>query len=297
MENDVAVGLDRLARFENRDGGWGYSAGQDSAVEPTAATILAHLAHSALPPERGLVWLERAQLADGSWGLNAASDESSWVTAWALWALAFAGRRGGRLERGAAWLAAVPVISFDDPETAPAMRRLLEVDPGATGWPWQPGEASWVTPTSIAVIAMCWSGLRDHPRLAQARWYLADRACSSGGWNFGNPVMLGRPIPPLVTDTGIALLALRQLGVPASDADVAGGLGWLGQVRPEDAGALDRAWACLGNGVWGRDVRLADAVRQDIRGKSRQSPGVTVLALAVGLMALAPVGRLLASVS
>jgi hypothetical protein len=292
MADDVIVaGFQRLAGYQNRDGGWGYAPGRESSVEPTAAACLAHLVQGAPAPHRALRWLEQAQMTDGSWAVSPSARDSSWVTAWAVWALARAGWRGERLEQGITWLACVPVLTFDDETTAAAVRRLLEVDPAATGWPWQPGEASWVTPTAMSAIALCACGLRALPRLAEARRYLADRACAIGGWNFGNPVMLGQAIPPQATDSGAALLALRHLDTPSSDKDVTGALAWLARLSSTDGSPLDRAWACIGLGVWGRPDRVLGPIREDIRAASDES-SLAALSLAMGLMALAPADRL-----
>ena len=87
--------------------------------------------------------------------------------------------------------------------------------------------------------------------------YLTDRRCAGGGWNFGNPVMLGANLPPRAHPTAWALLALaqqrrdaiRQEDVAALRAEMAhdGGalaLGWgllaLAALGEEDAGATAR---------------------------------------------------------
>ena len=134
-----------------------------------------------------------------------------------------AGVAGGATEsvqRGVRWLAEVPVLRLTDDASVEAMRRLLDLDAAVTGWPWQPGEASWVTPTAVAVLAMCAAGEGAHPRVAEAVAFLRDRACASGGWNFGNPVMIGKALPPTRPETGLALLALRAAGADATDAVV-----------------------------------------------------------------------------
>jgi len=59
---------------------------------------------------------------------------------------------------------------------------------------------------------------------------LLDRACPSGGWNAGNAVVYGVPLPPHPDDTAIALLALSaqkdhslvQLGVRSLELTASG---------------------------------------------------------------------------
>ena len=49
--------------------------------------------------------------------------------------------------------------------------------------------------------------------------YLTDRRCAGGGWNFGNPVMLGAGLPPRAHPTAWALLALARLKPDAIRAE------------------------------------------------------------------------------
>jgi hypothetical protein len=47
-------------------------------------------------------------------------------------------------------------------------------------------------------------------RIVEGERLLIDRACASGGWNFGNSAVLGQDLRPYVATTAIALLALQD---------------------------------------------------------------------------------------
>ncbi len=53
--------------------------------------------------------------------------------------------------------------------------------------------------------------MEDHERVKQGVAFLLDRQCTDGGWNFGNPVMLGKELAGYPATTAWALLALQGL--------------------------------------------------------------------------------------
>ncbi|WP_297715128.1 prenyltransferase/squalene oxidase repeat-containing protein [Thermoflexus sp.] len=216
-----------LENAQNPDGGWGYRPGGRSTVEPTGAALLAlaDLPESpALAPAR--LWLERAQHPDGGWGIHLEDPESHWCTAWGVLALLRLDPVAPPALRGVRWLLQASAIRIQADELTAEVRRIFGIDPTLRGWPWRPGEASWVEPTALALLALhVASAAADHrDRIEEAIRYLVDRRCQGGGWNFGNPFMLGAYLPPRPHPTAWALLALQAL---APDA-----------IRPEDIEAL-----------------------------------------------------------
>ena len=65
------------------------------------------------------------------------------------------------------------------------------------GWPWVDGTHSWLEPTAWAVLALGRAGRGEHPRVAEGRALIADRAIGSGGWNYGNPSVFGAACAPI----------------------------------------------------------------------------------------------------
>jgi hypothetical protein len=222
----TGASLSFLTASQNPDGGWTYAVDQPSCVEATAAATLAlrDRPDTAQARERGLAWLAAVQHRDGGWGFSAEDPESGWETAWAVLALADA-PGGEAARRGAAWLLTVNPGAVEDAMLAEA-REKLAIDASLYGWPWLPDQASWVEPTALALLALSAVPEADAPaaRLDEAVRYLSDRRCAGGGWNFGNPVMLGASLPPRPHPTAWALMALAKL---RSDA-----------IRPEDVVAL-----------------------------------------------------------
>jgi hypothetical protein len=217
-----------LARSQNPDGGWGYRFGSPSVTEPTAVVLIALSPDLEAAPavERARRWLQGAQRPDGGWGLDPTDPESHWMTAWGILGLARLDPHAPEVARGVRWLIELLIIRIEAAELTAEVRRILQIDPALRGWPWRPGEASWVEPTALALLALhAASAVETHrDRITEAVGYLADRRCVGGGWNFGNPFMLGANLPPRPHPTAWALLALRILSPRA--------------IRPEDVTAL-----------------------------------------------------------
>ena len=94
--------LPYLRAAQNDDGGWGFTQGLESRVEPTAWCVLALHEFSEGPgvdeaAARGFGYLERTQLPDGSWPATPGQEQGSWTTAPACWALR---RTANRRRRG-----------------------------------------------------------------------------------------------------------------------------------------------------------------------------------------------------
>lgn len=85
---------------------------------------------------------------------------------------------------------------------------VLQHDTTLEGWPWADGTSAWVEPTAYAVISLRRCGLGAHPRCRQGLALLRDRQCADGGWNYGNPGVLGEALESDVPPTGWAVLAL-----------------------------------------------------------------------------------------
>jgi hypothetical protein len=272
-----------LLATQNPDGGWGYAQGQTSTVETTSAVALS-LAESPQATEahhRALEWLRSAQHSDGGWGMSAGDAESGWPTAWALLALARRTPADDAVKRGIAWLLAVKTLQLEGDGLQREMRENFAIDPNLDGWPWLPGEASWVEPTALAMLALAaippTQALLD--RLTEGVRYLEDRRCLGGGWNFGNPVMLGGRLPARAHPTAWALLALNQAAPAAIRSDD------IASLRAEahrDGGALALAWSLLALRILGQDdPEIAERLmtQQQADGSWNGNPFHTAVAL------------------
>lgn len=204
--------LDSLRRFllagRNPDGGWGYSPGKASRLEPTCWALLAL---QGLVPDATLCttiehWPSRdGLLIEGPGGepnfafhalgllvLQALNGEHATTNV----ALIHALQRGGG-------------VRLDGPNVVNRQNNTLQ------GWSWIPDTFSWVEPTAWALLALkkCQRTVGaqiEDSRLAEAEALLLDRCCVLGGWNYGNSNMFGRELHPYVPTTAIALLALQS---------------------------------------------------------------------------------------
>ena len=209
--NEIAA---KLAAARHHDGGWGYS-GRSARTEPTALAILALSAsglNETLPASTA--WLLRRQRSDGGWAPDDNVSQSTWVTSIVLLT---PGLPAEPHRRGLDWLLHV---TNRDSWLVERIRAFLlgvqeEAGEGTTGWPFFPGTAGWVTPTSIAMLALR-SAARRYPndprikaRTEAGRDFLLARQCPDGGWNHGNSRALGVDLTSYPETTGQALLALR----------------------------------------------------------------------------------------
>ena len=246
-----------LSATQNPDGGWGYAPGQASTVEATAAARLA--LRDLAADGSGVAWLRTAQHADGGWGIGAGDPESGWPTAWAVLALArLAGVTDAAVSRGVAWLLSVKTLQVAGDGLQRQVREQFAIDATLRGWPWLPGEAAWVEPTALTLLALAdappSATLQD--RMAEAVRLLADRRCRGGGWNFGNPIMLGGQLPARAHPTAWALLALARVAPQVIRPEDVATL--RAEVR-RDGGALALAWGVLALRVLGQDAVEASA--------------------------------------
>ncbi len=203
----------RLSRAQNPDGGWGYGAGHLSWTEPTAYALLALMPADDSVVRRGVRWLLSIQRRDGGWPPAASVDQSTWVTAVAMLALA----RAGRLPDGSPaihWL--LDQTGKESKWLVRVRQSLLGVRPdqvsGDLGWPWFPGAAAWVTPTAMSILALRYLHRRGNTsaqdRILEGERFLLSRMCSDGGWNHGSARALGYEAASYPETTGVALLAL-----------------------------------------------------------------------------------------
>lgn len=278
-------GLHFVLSSQNRDGGWGYKPGGMSFVEPTAAVLLA-LADKTGGEEaysRGCNFLRDSQRPDGGWGIAGLDGESGWMTAWAVWALARDDKPAAA--KGAEWLLQTEGFRVTDPATISSARDLFRMDARLAGWPWLPGDASWVFPTALALLALNVTGHSSHPRVQEGIRYLLDRAIPSGGWNIGDPFLVTGTPPATVVNSSIVLVSLGGFGI--SNAAVQEGQRWLMGKLGQVGTAAELAW-----GSWAARAALLDAGSAHSRLQSLQlndgswdaSPFTTAIAMmAVGI--------------
>ena len=150
-----------LRGAQNEDGGWGFHPGSLSRAEPTAWALIALLesaftqAHEEVL-SRACKFLNAAQLPDGSWPSSPELREGSWVTSLACMALRGQLESSGTVTRGLGWLC--NELPGEAGLLHRVLRRLMAKRSVGTqnaayfGWSWTVGTASWVEPTSYAIL-------------------------------------------------------------------------------------------------------------------------------------------------
>jgi hypothetical protein len=199
---------------QNRDGGWAYNKGC-SWTEPTAFVLLAQSVTQVDRPsfDAGLRFLHSTQRSDGGWSPQPDVAESTWVTALAA-LLPEEAIGADRLKRALSWL------EDQTGRESSWSNRFQQMIHGINekspkGWPWFPGAAAWVIPTSFGLLAFeraltRGGNRRLRGRVNEAGEFLAARICADGGWNHGANRALGRDGDSYPETTGIALVALHR---------------------------------------------------------------------------------------
>jgi hypothetical protein len=151
-------------------------------------------------------------------------------------------------------------------------------DTNIPGWPWTYGDYSFVEPTGLAMIFLKRAGHGSAARVRQGASMLRARAFASGGWNYGEPRVLGGDLFPTVAPTAVALLALADEQDEASAAAAT----WLAAQRGQVSSLFSLGWAAIALNVFNL---LDDNWRADVRARycalpvERQTPMETALCL------------------
>ena len=230
----------------NGDGGWGYSAGKTSRLEPTCWALLA------LPD------VQAAVLTSWPSASGLLRERPNGETNFAFHALALLtmAARGAEHRDGNATLAK----SLENAKgLALGESGNNRQDNSLQGWAWIAGTFSWVEPTAWALLALRKQQARgqhvEAARLTEAEALLVDRCCENGGWNYGNSNMLGKRLRPYVPTTGVALLALQNKTVP----EVTKSITYLEQAAVSEPSAVALSLAVLALRSHGRSEGPARA--------------------------------------
>jgi hypothetical protein len=213
--------LEALQTSANEDGGWGYTAGRTSRLEPTCWALLALLdAPDADVGDQSRVVKALALLGAHQNEAGLLVDVPGALPNYAFNGLgAIAIRRAASLglsERKARPNLDALVSGILKGEGVRTKKnRINRQNNELAAWPWHDGTSSWIEPTAWCALALKAAGrssvdARLLARLADADRMMADRCCLSGGWNYGNSNMLGKELRPYVISSALALLALQD---------------------------------------------------------------------------------------
>jgi hypothetical protein len=228
---------------------WSYRCNHVRSVEPTALVCLALMASgdgqtSTFDIETSHVaarWLAAIQQSDGSLPVSEGHPSPGWATPYAL--LLWSALPGYQKAESRAQTSLLG-RKGDVGRTEKKSEKVIGHDPSLLGWPWVDGTHSWLEPTALAILALCRSGLADHPRARAGVQLILDRALDSGGWNCGNKSVFGTELRPQPGPTGLALLALAAAGVHS--AAVSSGLTYLNGLTRNLRAPISLGWGILG---------------------------------------------------
>jgi len=235
----------RLRQTQNADGGWGYFPGKQSWLEPTFYAAVALAGEPAA--DRAWILLKSWQGADGGWRPSADVHVPTWATSLCVTLAQSRNEFGEPFQKGVAWLLGSAGIE------GPLWQRVLvrthlfgnpERNLDLKGWPWKPGTASWVEPTSHAIVALKQASakapsgkLQERVRIGQAQ--LLDVRCQDGGWNYGSHAALNVDLVAFPETTGLALIGLQGQPGLGKSIDLAV------RMARETPSPLARAWLTI----------------------------------------------------
>jgi len=270
-----ATATAELLAAQQSDGGWAYRADQASATEPTALAILAlgEIATGQQAMTSAADWLLARQLSDGLFTASPVHEEASWLSPLAALALRQQGYTTAT-ETALQAILDVQVHTFSNL----LGQGTYGYDTRIPGWPWNVGGFSFTEPTALAMIFLKRSGYATADKVSEGTRFLQDRALSDGGWNYGEPKVLGGELFPAVVPTAMALLALAdERDVATSSAET-----WLSGQAETSHSLMSLGWASIALNVLGL---LDDAWRSTIVNRwselpaSRRGPMETSLCL------------------
>jgi hypothetical protein len=253
-----------LRRAQNPDGGWGYFPGKSSWLEPTIYSAL--VLHGDPSADRAWALLSSWQRQDGSWRPAADVQISHSSSALCVTMAILRGEYGDPFRKGVGWL-----LDTVGMESGLSRRLILGVGSmlgvvedqrnlSLEGWPWKPETASWVEPTTHALVALKKAALklpshalRKRVRLGEA--LLLDVRCRDGGWNYGNRTARGEELRSYPETTALALVGLQGRSEIAPALDL--GARMLG----ETSSPLARAWLTIALRVNGAPFETREGTR------------------------------------
>jgi hypothetical protein len=235
----------RLREAQNADGGWGYFAGKQSWLEPTFYAAVALEGERAA--DRAWELLKSWQGADGGWRPSADVPVPSWGTSLCVALAQSRGETGEPFQKGIQWL-----LSSKEVELALWKRLLFRTrlfgapdrNLDLIGWPWKPGQASWVEPNVHAIVALKQASVKvpssrllDRVRMGEEE--LLDVRCADGGWNYGSHAALQVDLVAFPETTALALIGLQ------GHADLGKSLDLAARMAADTTSPLARAWLTI----------------------------------------------------
>ena len=246
----LEVRLARLRQTQNADGGWGYFANRQSWLEPTAYAALALAGEPAA--DRAWAVLKSWQNDDGSLRPSSEVTVPSWGAALFV---TLAASRGEDAEKATSWLLGISGVESDLKNRWAVRLGLVrpERDTSLKGWPWKPGNSSWVEPTAHTVVALKKvhnksPDVAERIRLGQS--LLMDVRCKDAGWNYGSNAALGQGLASYPETTGIALVGLQGRAGLDKSLDLAT------RLLEQAVSPMARAWLTIALRVHGAKLEV-----------------------------------------
>ena len=217
------------------------------------------------------------QLPDGRVVISPNHPDAYWPTPLAIMAWHASASHQKALTQAAHFLLHTTGVHWEKTEDD-----VVGHDTSIPGWPWIDQTHSWITPTSLSMLALSATGFSEHERVMAGVRLLIDRQLPSGGWNYGNTSVLGQTLRPFPETTGIALNALAGR---VSRERVEPSLEYLYTQVHMLRSPLSLGWAILGLAAWdllpeNREEWISEALKRGDQYGGFDTSSLCVLLLA-----------------
>ena len=195
-----------LGAVRNPDGGWGYYPGKKSRIEPTCWALMALGREAGKAPDVEVLvrWPRRDGWLEDVTGvpINVAFNALAAIT---LRQNPATSRQAEPLIKDVVQARGVRL----DPSSA------IRQDNSLQAWAWIDQTFSWVEPTAWCLLllkqartSVVVAGAAE--RIQVGERMLLDRACASGGWNYGGSNVYGQELFAYIPTTALGVLALQD---------------------------------------------------------------------------------------
>lgn len=267
VASNIGKRIDFLRTTQNPDGGWGYFPGKQSWLEPTAWAALA--LHSQDPERAAKAWtlIQSWRNPDGSSRPSAAVALPNWTSALTV-AMGALRKDREAVQPGLRYLL---TTTGEDSTTLARIAKTIspnhtDREPKFKGWPWRPGNHSWIEPTAHGVTALrlasraFGNSAEIDERIDSAQRMILNQRCADGGWNYGARSALGVALESFPETTALALIGL------AGRRGIDGAIAHAEKLAAQRQSPLAAAWLSIALGLHGRTpaVHEPSELRPDI---------------------------------
>lgn len=264
--NPTIISQQRAENFllkERQNGYWAYTPGGDASLETSAWCAIAFRSNKDIRDE-SWQYFKQSQNKHGGWSTGLDDGSSDWTSNLVLLALRIMAEQapldsGKQALLNDACRYLIQSRSKPYPEYLRWILQLFKLPatfPSGRGWPFLPGTAMLVEPTSYALMAVSPTKSANKEPLKSivslGQEYLFSRYCQRGGWNYGENVRITEQLPAYPVSTAQAIIALQD---KPQDKRIQTGLMFLTKTARENNTVMALSWSAMARNCLGEPIQ------------------------------------------